>query len=326
MTNMDSETCAQCGFDTTEWNDQDTVSTIRAAHRLVGFWIERVDDVDYNRRPSDEVWSIGEYINHIRETMFAMRLVQSAANADSGIDLGAKIEPASAGQPKTFDRERSCQELKAEVGAFSALLAQLDETAWDDHVVLGGDKRSAQWASRHAVHDLWHHLIDISDVRAAIGDGVVAQLGVLSQISVSPGGVPKNPVASASVGRRGVEGDSQAARVHHGRPWQAVCLWSSDVIETLIGEGHPIFAGACGENLTLSGIDWAKMRPGVVVEIGDVVIRVSAPSEPCSKNAQWFIDGEISRIHHDRNRGSSRWYGSVEQTGSIRAGDSVTLR
>ena len=61
--------------------------------------------------------------------------------------------------------------------------------------------------------------------------------------------------------RRGLTGKHD--RLHHGRPLQAVCLWSQDVIDALRDEGHPIRAGAAGENLTVSGIDWDTIRPGV---------------------------------------------------------------
>jgi hypothetical protein len=88
-----------------------------------------------------------------------------------------------------------------------------------------------------------------------------ASHGILHSINVSDGGVPKLPRPWAHVRAAGVEGDRQENPIFHGGPDRAVCLYSSDLIEALQGEGHPIRPGTIGENLTLAGIDWTAMRP-----------------------------------------------------------------
>ena len=81
--------------------------------------------------------------------------------------------------------------------------------------------------------------------------------------SRSGGGVPKLPVDEAVIDLRGVVGDVQKTQRHHGRPWQALCLWSKEKVDLLAAEGHPITYGAAGENVSVTGIDWADVRPGV---------------------------------------------------------------
>lgn len=44
-----------------------------------------------------------------------------------------------------------------------------------------------------------------------------------------------------------------------------------ELIEELRSEGHPIAPGTIGENLTLAGLPWKEMRPGVRLEVGDVL-------------------------------------------------------
>ena len=179
------------------------------------------------------------------------------------------------------------------------------------------------------VHHLWHGLVSIADVRRAAGDAVHRQTGSVSQVSTSTGGVPKTAVGSTTVGVRGLDGDVQATRAHHGRPWQAVCLWSQEVIDGFAADGHPISAGDAGDNLTLSGIDWATLHGGTIIQVGDddtgVLLQLSAPAVPCQKNAQWFTDGAISLMDHDLHPGSSRWYASVIRPGSVSTGDRVTV-
>jgi MOSC domain-containing protein YiiM len=147
----------------------------------------------------------------------------------------------------------------------------------------------------------------------------------VAQINTSAGGVPKLPVDAAEIGERGLLGDRQAARQHHGRPLQALCLWSSDVIDDLRAEGHPIYPGAAGENLTLTGLDWAAIRPGTRLLIGEVLAEVSAYATPCKKNAQWFEGGDFNRMSNDRHPGWSRLYAWVLEPGTVRSGDQVVV-
>ncbi len=90
------------------------------------------------------------------------------------------------------------------------------------------------------------------------------EIGGLVGIQRSDGGAPKSPAFSAEIGPGGLMGDRQATREHHGRPFQAVSLYSAEVIGSLAAEGHPISAGSVGENLTLSGLDWGSCAPGSV--------------------------------------------------------------
>jgi len=146
------------------------------------------------------------------------------------------------------------------------------------------------------------------------------------QISVSDGGVPKRPVFEARVTRAGVEGDRQRNVKVHGGPDRAVCLFSLELIERLQDEGHPIDAGLAGENLTLAGLEWALVRPGVVLSVGpDVQLEVKSYTAPCRQNAQWFRDGELERISQNKNPGWSRVYAKVLRAGVVRPGDAVEI-
>lgn len=153
--------------------------------------------------------------------------------------------------------------------------------------------------------------------RDTVGEGRV------SGLHVSRGGVPKAAVPDVRVEVDGLTGDRQGNRTHHGRPWQAVCLWSAEVIDRLIAEGHPIGPGAAGENITVSGLDWAMVIPGLRLEVGAALVEIQAYAVPCAKNNRWFSNGDAGRIHHDRGPGMSRVYGWVVQPGHLAVGDPV---
>lgn len=141
--------------------------------------------------------------------------------------------------------------------------------------------------------------------------------GLVTQISTSQGGVPKLSVERAIVTHSGIEGDKQANRRFHGGPDKALCLWSQEVIEDLIEEGHDIAPGHAGENLTIQGFLWALVGPGTLIRVGEVMAEVTAFARPCNSNARWFLDGDFNRINQTINPGSSRVYARVLAEGVI---------
>ncbi|HTW20675.1 MAG TPA: MOSC domain-containing protein [Mycobacteriales bacterium] len=173
------------------------------------------------------------------------------------------------------------------------------------------------------VHLAWHALARAGRVRHR---GTASQRGHVIQVNASRGGVPKSSVSGpAAIGWAGLEIDCQDDRDNHGRPWQAICLWSADVIDRLADEGHPIAAGRAGENLTLGGLDWAAVTPGQRLQVGTARLETTPYSTPCSKNAPWFLAGEFRRMSHDLHPGWSRIYARVLKPGTVSAGDTVTV-
>ncbi len=146
------------------------------------------------------------------------------------------------------------------------------------------------------------------------------------QINVSDGGVPKLPVWEAKVSDQGVEGDRQQNLKFHGGPDRAVCLFSLELIERLQDEGHTIDAGTSGENLTVSGLDWGLVRPGVRLTIGpEIQLEVTSYTTPCSKNGRWFKEDDFVRISQKLNPGWSRVYAKVLRGGIVRPGDEIKI-
>jgi len=153
--------------------------------------------------------------------------------------------------------------------------------------------------------------------------------GRVESVNVGGGGAPKAAVAAAEVWPRGLVGDRQATRRHHGRPFQAVSLFSAEVIAALATEGHPIGPGSVGENLTVSGLDWASMRPGLRLAMGDaddpVCLELTSWAPPCSTVAPAFAGRDFSRIDPDAHPGWARAYAAVVRPGTLVAGGRVTL-
>lgn len=149
---------------------------------------------------------------------------------------------------------------------------------------------------------------------------------IIAHINVSPGGVPKLPVPSARVTELGLHGDAQRDLEHHGGPERALCLFALEQIRALRAEGHPVSPGTIGENLTVEGLDWARVTPGSRLGLGEaVVIEVTRYTSPCFNIQKSFLDGDFSRVSQKKHPGSSRVYARVITTGDIKQGDPVRL-
>lgn len=200
---------------------------------------------------------------------------------------------------------------------------------WDE-LVLGRDADvvSHLWpdlegGTADVLERVWAAMLAAGPALRAAGQLPTGE-GTVHQLSRSNGGVPKTSVDEVEVGWRGVVGDRQQSRQHHGRPWQALCLWSKEVVDAFAADGHPLSPGAAGENVTLRGLDWADVRPGTRLRLGTVLCEVSSWALPCKKNAQWFRDRDFMLMHHERGP-VSRAYATVLEPGRIRVGDAAVL-
>ena len=152
------------------------------------------------------------------------------------------------------------------------------------------------------------------------------RIGTLASINLSNGGVPKRRVNGAIVSRLGLQGDAQDDKKNHGGPERAVCVYSLDKIRALQAEGHPIEPGTAGENVTVEGINWDLIVPGVRIKVGgDVVLEVASFTTPCKTIRASFADGEFVRISQKLHPGWSRVYTRVLSEGQIRSGDPIEL-
>jgi MOSC domain-containing protein YiiM len=150
--------------------------------------------------------------------------------------------------------------------------------------------------------------------------------GYIFQLNRSAGGVPKLATDEALLTDLGLAGDYQAKRKIHGGPERALCLYALELIEQLQAEGHPIFPGSVGENVTIAELDWPALEPGSRLALGaEAIIEISSYTNPCPTIAASFSDGVYGRISQKLHPGWSRLYARIIKTGRLAAGQAVRV-
>ena len=156
--------------------------------------------------------------------------------------------------------------------------------------------------------------------------------GLVAQVNISRGGVPKRPISAGNLTPEGIEGDSQAHPDIHGGPRQAVLLVTAEGIDELAAAGFPVSPGALGENITTRGIPRGEGRVGQRWRIGtDATIEITKRRAPCAALNVYGPKFQASIFDALANAGdptSPKWglsgfYASVVVPGVIRPGDSV---
>ncbi len=157
--------------------------------------------------------------------------------------------------------------------------------------------------------------------------------GVVLQVNISPGGVPKQPIDEGRLTETGIIGDGWRYPAFHGTSQRAILLITSRGIDELAAQGFPIYCGALGENITTSGLDRRSLRIGQRFHAGEAVIELTEVRVPCGTLSVYGA-GIQAAIYDARVQagdtaspvwGMSGFYASVAKPGIVRPGDSIVL-
>lgn len=229
---------------------------LRPGGRLLLAWNRRDESVSWVRELGDRVRTLAGDEPQVRDDAWRRSLARcallgsweswttthaQALTREGVLDRAASVSYVAAASP----------EARAEV--LAGVLAAIDAdpaTAGRETVELPY-RTEVMWAGRRTIEP---------------GDE-----GVVASVNLGSGGVPKPPVDGARILAGGLEGDGHhEPEPVHGGPDAAVSLYAQEAIERVREDGHEAFPGACGENLTLLGIDWAALAAGDRLAVGDL--------------------------------------------------------
>ena len=138
-------------------------------------------------------------------------------------------------------------------------------------------------------------------------------------------GIYKLPVATpVQVTQLGLAGDAVVDVENHGGVDQAVYVYGEpDYAWWSMQLGSELAPGAFGENLTIGGLESADLNIGDILNVGAVVLQVTAARIPCATLAARMGDpGFVKRFRAAERPGA---YCRVLQAGAVQAGDPVAL-
>ena len=147
-------------------------------------------------------------------------------------------------------------------------------------------------------------------------------------------GIFKEPCTTrVAVNALRLAGDHVLNESVHGGPDQAVYVYRTEAYDwwrqELSGlwddlETRPVHAGGFGENLTVSGLpDESELAVGDRLEVGTVVLEITAPRIPCNVFATKMSDKKFPQRFMEAGR--CGFYCRVIETGELQVGDAVTL-
>lgn len=138
-------------------------------------------------------------------------------------------------------------------------------------------------------------------------------------------GIYKQPAPELVVLPLRVDGDAVCDTRYHGDPSKAICVYCGDHYAHWhdaypAGDWSP---GAFGENLTVSGWHEDTAHLGDVVQVGECLLQVSQPRQPCGTLAARHGIRDFAKVAVDAGR--TGWYVRVLRPGAIRPGDAIVL-
>jgi len=176
-----------------------------------------------------------------------------------------------------------------------------------------------------------HYYFDPSKTVRAPKPSKHALTGYLASLNTNAGGVGKKSREGDWLTPMGFLTDHQKASFvagwgGHGGKDKAICIWSLEIIQLLQSEGHRVYIGTCGENMTVAGLGkhWKKLKPGMRAWVGDALLEFTEPASPCKKQISHFKNGNYFRITH-KDPTICRWYCEVVQPGYVRKNSTVIL-
>ena len=147
-------------------------------------------------------------------------------------------------------------------------------------------------------------------------------IGTARPIAAKSGmsGIYKTPTQGpVEITADGLSGDNIVDTANHGGVDQAVYAYCRADYDWWEGELKlPLAPGHFGENLTLDGLESADFSVGDRLEIGNVVLEVSAPRVPCVTIGVRMGDLRFVKTFHEAGRPGP--YFRVLEGGTVEAG------
>jgi hypothetical protein len=168
--------CERCGFDYDLGDAESAGPAIVAGVAQFAPLLDGADAAGVRRRPRDGVWSPLEYACHVRDVLLVQReRVLWARRSDRpAFEPMGRDERVDHDGYALQDPAAVMRQMADAASMFANVLARLDDPGWDRTVVYNyptRTERSLRWVAVHTVHEVIHHLADVSSPADPRADG-----------------------------------------------------------------------------------------------------------------------------------------------------------
>ena len=165
--------CPDCRVSYSEVTIEGATETIRGIAGAVREVALAVSEASRRQRPAAEVWSVTEYVCHLRDVYMTYTIRLHRTRTEDEPALEPMLNDLRTRRFRYNERELRpvLDELTAAVAGFCDEIARTAPDGWDRTATrLPGERRTARWLVRQAAHEGVHHLGDIRDVGEAVAD------------------------------------------------------------------------------------------------------------------------------------------------------------
>lgn len=167
----EDDTCADCELSYPEITTAHAHSVIAELPARVRDAVTATPSEAYRQRPSAGVWSVAEYVCHLRDVyvIYTIRLHRTRTEDRPVLEPMLNNLRARRFRYNECDLRAVLDQLAVSAAGFCEEIEHTETTGWERTATrLPGEERTARWLVRQAMHEGVHHLADIRGVARAV--------------------------------------------------------------------------------------------------------------------------------------------------------------
>src|SRR4051794_40053942 len=167
-----AQDCDECGFVYDEGDAPGAADAIRAGVGELADLLRSTPAMESHRRPAPDVWSMIEYGCHVRDVLLVQRervlLARHATDGPPELAAMLRDERVESEGYNDLAAEDVARQLTDAAALFANVLDRLDDDAWGRTLIYRFPvvwERTLRWVAVHTVHEVRHHLHDVTRPR-----------------------------------------------------------------------------------------------------------------------------------------------------------------
>lgn len=161
--------CKQCGYVYDDVSRDEIATRLRGAPDRFSGVVANASPQAAALRPDPQTWSAIEYVGHLRDVLLVQRERAVLALVEDCPSFARmwREERVELCHYRDQDREQMLGQLKMAAELCALVFGGLDGAAWNRPLIYNWPepaKFDVAWLGRHTVHEIEHHLQDVTSV------------------------------------------------------------------------------------------------------------------------------------------------------------------